>query len=309
MGLSIAAGALAGIIIFFMGMTMMSDAVLSLATRRLKKILSIFTGHPLLGVLIGAFITALTQSSSGTTVMIVSLVNANILNLYQAAAIIMGANIGSTITVQLISYDFFAVIPHLLFLGILLYHLRLTPKIREFGRFLTGFALLFFGMRIMVQSLYPLKNLLEFQNLIYSLAERRALAISLGAFITAVIQSSSAGIAVLQSLAFQGLIDLSHAFPILMGQNIGTCATTLISSIAADKNGKRAAVIHLLFNLLGTLFFLPLIDFFISFVIYLTPDNTVRQIANAHTFFNLITVMLLMPFISILVLLSKKIIR
>ncbi len=307
--LKITAGALAGISIFFLGMNMISDGILSLATRRLKVILSTFTSNPLVGILCGALITALTQSSSGTTVMVVSLVNGGVLNLYQATAVIMGANIGSTITAQLISYDFFVIIPHVLFLGILLYHLKLTPIMRELGRFLIGFALLFLGIRVMIVSLYPLKNLLEFQHMLFSVGNHKLLGILLGTLTTGIIQSSSTGIALLQGLSYQGLINLSQALPILMGQNIGTCVTTLLSSLASDKNGKRAAIIHLLFNLLGTIILFPFMDLMASLIIQISPDLVARQIANAHTLFNILVVLLLLPFLSGLVALSKKIIR
>ncbi|AOT68840.1 Na/Pi cotransporter family protein [Geosporobacter ferrireducens] len=307
--LKITAGALAGISIFFLGMNMMSDGILALATRRLKGILSTLTANPLLGILCGVLITALTQSSSGTTVMVVSLVNGGVLNLYQAAAVIMGANLGTTITAQLVSYDFFVIIPHVLFLGILLYHLKLTVIMKELGRFLIGFALLFLGIRVMIVSLYPLKNLLGFQHMLFSVGDHKLLGILLGALTTGIIQSSSTGIALLQGLSYQGLINLSQALPILMGQNIGTCVTTLLSSFATDKNGKRAAIIHLLFNFFGTIILFPFIDLIASFVVKLSPDLTVRQIANAHTLFNLLTLLLLLPFLSLLVNLSKKIIR
>ena len=307
--LKIIAGALAGISILFLGMNMMSDGVLSLATRRLKFVLSTFTTNPVIGVLCGALVTALTQSSSGTTVMVVSLVNGGVLDLYQAAAVIMGANIGTTVTAQLISYDFFVFIPHLLFLGILLYHLKLTPIMRELGRFLTGFSLLFLGIRVMVVSLYPLKNLLGFQHMLFSVGDHQLLGVLLGALTTGIIQSSSTGIAILQGLSYQGLISLPQALPILMGQNIGTCVTTLLSSISSDKNGKRAALIHLLFNLLGTLILFPFMGWMAIWVTKLTPNLVVRQIANAHTLFNVLTVILLLPFLSSLVTLSKKIIR
>jgi len=293
--LKIIAGALAGISILFLGMNMMSDGVLSLATKRLKFVLSTFTTNPVIGVLCGALVTALTQSSSGTTVMVVSLVNGGVLDLYQAAAVIMGANIGTTVTAQLISYDFFVFIPHLLFLGILL--------------FLTGFSLLFLGIRVMVVSLYPLKNLLGFQHMLFSVGDHQLLGVLLGALTTGIIQSSSTGIAILQGLSYQGLISLSQALPILMGQNIGTCVTTLLSSISSDKNGKRAALIHLLFNLLGTLILFPFMGWMAIWVTKLSPNLAVRQIANAHTLFNVLTVILLLPFLSGLVTLSKKIIR
>ena len=309
MVLSVIGGTLLGMSVFFFGMLLMNRSVTALSGVKLKKYIEKSTSNPVLGMISGMFITALIHSSSGTTVMVVSLVNSGAMNLYQATAVIMGANIGTTFTGQLISFNFFSVIPKLLFLGVLLYAIRLTYVTKYIGKFLIGFSSLFLGIQLMIIFLDPLRNMMEFRELILSVGNYKMKGVTLGALTTAIIQSSSTSIAILQGLAHKGLIDIYCASPIILGLNMGTCSTTLISSIAADKNGKRAALIHLIFNIFGVLIFYQLIDLFSKFIYLLTPYNTVKQISNFHSLFNVVSTILLFPFIPLIVNLSKKIIR
>jgi phosphate:Na+ symporter len=306
---SILAGTLLGIIIFFTGMIMITDSATSLSGKKLKKAVALLTTNPLSGIFVGMAITALTQSSSGTSVLVVGLVNAGIMNLYQATGVIIGANIGTTITAQLLTFDFFQMIPPILMLGILLFYSNLNPLMKNIGKFFMGFSFLFLGIKVMGTFLNPLKDLVAFQSFMLSIQQQRFKGILLGAITTTLIQSSSTGIALVQGLASKEFINIYQAVPIIMGQNVGTCTTSLFSSIAADKNGKRAALIHLLFNIAGVLIFYPFIDYFCNFILHWTPLDTIKQIANAHSFFNIINGVLLFPFIPFMVFLSKKIIR
>ncbi|WZL74454.1 Na/Pi symporter [Clostridiaceae bacterium 35-E11] len=307
--ISIFIGTILGMIIFFTGMIMITHSTTALSGQKLKRIVAFLTTHPVFGIFVGIIVTGLTQSSSGTSVLVVSLVNSGVMNLYQATGVIMGANIGTTITGQLVTFNIFEMIPPILMLGILLFYLNMNPLTKHIGKFFIGFSFLFFGMKIMSYFLTPLKDLMHFKSFMLSIEQQQFKGIVLGAITTALIQSSSTGIALVQGLASKGLINIYQAIPILMGQNIGTCTTSLFSSIAADKNGKRAAFIHLLFNIIGVFIFYPFIGIFSNFILHFTPLNAVKQIANAHSFFNIINALILFPFIPFLVFLSKKIIR
>lgn len=306
---SIFIGTFLGIIIFFVGIFTITHSMSSLSNNYLKNFIQLLTKNPLLGVFVGILVTILTQSSSTTSVLVVSLVNSRIINLYQATSIIMGSNIGTTFTAQLVSFNFFFFIPYILILGIILFFLNFTSFTQNIGKFLIGFSFLFLGIKFMVYFLSPLKDFLSFQELILSIENKSLKGIFIGVITTAIIQSSSTCIAIIQSLALAGLINIHQALPIILGQNIGTCVTTLFSSVATDKNGKRAAFIHLFFNIVGTLIFYPFIHFFSDFVYRLTPLDPVRQMANAHSLFNIINVVLFLPFINLIVCISKKIIR
>ncbi|MCT4604857.1 MAG: Na/Pi symporter [Marinisporobacter sp.] len=306
---SILIGTLCGIMLFFIGMLLLTHSIQNLYSKKLKKFIATLTIHPLLGIFSGIIVTALMQSSSATSILVVSLVNSRAMNLYQATFVLMGANIGTTFTAQLISFDFFTMIPHILFLGVFLFFLRWSPLSKNIGKLLIAFSFLFLGIKLMVVSLNPLKDLMHFKSLILSIEHEHLKGIFVGAITTAIIQSSSTSIATLQGLARIGLINIYQAMPIIMGQNIGTCITTLFSSIATNTNGKRAAFIHLLFNVTGTLLLYPFINLFSYFIFSLTPLNSIRQIANGHTLFNLFNVLLLLPFVKLFVIVSKKIIR
>ena len=287
----------------------MNQSIISLSGNRLRNIIEKSTSVPFLGVLAGTIVTALTQSSSGTTIMVVSFVNSGVMNLHQATAVIIGANIGTTFTGQLTSFDFYSMVPRLSLIGVLLFTLNINYKTRQCGKLLIGFSCLFLGIKVMIYFLDPLKYILGFKELILSVAEHKMKGIAVGASLTAIIQSSSTGIALIQGLAHSELLTLNCSISIMMGMNIGTCATTLISSITSDRNGKRAAIIHLLFNIIGVLAFYPFLNNFTTFIYQLTPYAPVNQISNAHTLFNIANALLLFPFISLLVYISKKIIR
>lgn len=301
-------GTFLGVMIFFWGMFTMTH-VSGLSGNRLKKIIARLTTNPFLGIAVGLLVTALTQSSSGITVMVVSLVNSKIMNLYQASYVIIGANIGTTFTGQLVTFDFWRIIPHLLIIGVLLFYINFNSPSRYMGKFFIGFSLLFLGIKVMVYCLEPLEQMMGFKELMLSIEDQKLKGIFIGTITTAIIQSSSTGLALMQGLGFQSLITIFQAVPIILGLNIGTCVTTLISSIAADKNGKRAAIIHLLFNIIGVGLIFPFISLFSNFIYTLTPFDTVKQIANAHTLFNVLNTIILFPFIPLLVYISKKIIR
>ncbi len=302
-------GTSVGIIIFFLGMFLMNHSIISLSGNRLKKYIQYSTSNPLIGAIVGILVTALTQSSSGTTVMVVSLVNSGCMNLYQATSVIMGANIGTTFTGQLVSFNFFSYIPRILFVGVLLHSLRLSKSSKQIGGFLIGFSFLFIGIKTMIYFLDPLKEMMGFKDLILSVEDNKLKGIFLGALTSAIIQSSSTGIAIMQGLAYKGLLSINFAIPVMLGLNMGTCVTTLFSGIVSDKNGKRAALIHLLFNFIGVIIFFPFITVFSNFISSISPIDSVKQISNAHSVFNLINTIILFPLIPLMVRLSKKIIR
>jgi phosphate:Na+ symporter len=290
-------------------MILMTKSIVLSWKENLEKPLKIIRKHPSFGILLGLIVTMFTQSSSATSVLVVSFVNGNILGLYEATAIIMGANIGTTFTSQLVSFNIYAHIPHVLFFSVLIYYLKLGPLFEKTCKFFIGLCLLFMGMHLMSYSLLPLKNLMAFSDLIKSVAKNPMKGIFMGALTTAIIQSSSTSIALLQSLSTTSFINIVQAVPIIIGQNIGTCVTTLFSSIVTNIDGRRTAFIHILLNILGTLAIYPFITTLATISVKLSPHNVVRQIAHAHTLFNIFFVILFFPFIKSIVSLSKKIIK
>jgi phosphate:Na+ symporter len=304
-------GLFGGLGLFLYGMKMMGDGLANTSGEKLKKIFEKITSNPIKGVATGAAITAVIQSSSATTVMVVGFVNAGLMNLYQAAAVIMGANIGTTVTAQLIAFQLDNIIPIFLGIGSLTIIISKGKKGREIGNIILGFGILFLGMELMKNTMSPLGNSTAFATLIMRLEGNTLLGILTGAMMTAVIQSSSASTGILVALAYTGALPLEVAVPILFGNNIGTCITALLSSIGTSKTAKKAALIHLFFNIFGTLIFIPLINPLISLVQYISPGGTIeikRQIANAHTIFNITNTIIMVPFIKYLVLLVNKII-
>lgn len=287
---------LGGLSLFLYGMQMMSSGLENIAGNKMKSILEKLTANRFLGVIVGAIITAVIQSSSATTIMVVGFVNTGMMTLSQAVWIIMGANIGTTITGQLISLDIGALAPLFAFFGVAAIVFLKSPKINYIGQILAGFGVLFIGMDMMGASMAPLKESQEFISLITRFSNP-VLGILAGAVFTAVIQSSSASVGILQTLAAGGLIPLSSAVFVLFGQNIGTCITAVLASIGTNKNAKRTTLLHLLFNIIGTTVFtivcliLPLTNFVES----ITPANPTAQIANMHTIFNIATTLLLLP--------------
>lgn len=297
----------AGLGLFLYGMQIMSDALQKSAGDRLKKLLEILTTNKFLGVIVGAAITAVIQSSSATTVMIVGLVNAGIMNLSQAVGVIMGANIGTTMTAQIIAFNFKNIVPYAIIIGAFLLLFSKKKSHKQLGELIIGFGILFMGMNMMSDSMKPLKDIPAFRQFMVDLQDNPLLGVLAGLLLTAVIQSSSATIGILQALAMQGLIPIEAALPILFGDNIGTCATALIASIGTNLTAKRAAVLHVTIKIIGTIIFLIILKPVISLVA-VTAIEPARQIANAHTFFNIANTVILLPFSAMLIAFVNKII-
>ena len=300
---------LGGLCLFLYGMNLMGESLEKVAGSKMKKIIELLTKNIFMGVLLGAVVTAVIQSSSATTVMVVGFVNAGLMGLPQAVGVIMGANIGTTVTAQIVSFDLTGMAPLALGIGILLYLFAGNEKYKQVGEVFIGFGLLFTGMESMKLAVSPLAEYKGFTDLLSTFGRYPILGLLLGFGITAIIQSSSAAMGMLVVLASQGLVPLSSALPILYGQNIGTCVTSLISSIGANKNAKRAAMIHLIFNILGTIIFLILLNgIVVKFVVSLDPGNVARQIANVHTIFNIVSTILLLPCNKLIVKLAMRIV-
>ena len=308
MGTTQILGLLGGLALFLYGMQMMSNGLEDAAGNKMKKILEKLTSNRFLGVAVGVGITAVIQSSSATTVMAVGFVNSGMMTLRQAVWIIMGANIGTTITGQLIALDVGAIAPLFAFIGVALIVFLKAPKTHHIGKILAGLGILFIGMGMMSDAMKPLRELPMFVDLMTKFSNP-VLGILAGAVFTAIIQSSSASVGILQTLAIAGLIDFKAAVFVLFGQNIGTCITAVIASIGANRSAKRTTIIHLLFNVIGTAVFtvaclvLPITDWVGSFAV----GDVSQQIANMHTIFNIATTLLLLPFGSYLASLAEKI--
>lgn len=290
-------GLLGGLALFLYGMQMMSSGLEAAAGNKMKSILEKLTSNRFLGVLVGAVITAVIQSSSATTVMVVGFVNSGMMTLRQAVWLIMGANIGTTITGQLIALDAGAVAPLIAFVGVALVVFVKNEKVHHVGNILAGLGVLFIGMDMMSSAMKPLGDSEAFVGLLTKF-ENPALGILAGLVFTALIQSSSASVGILQALANSGVIGLNSAAFVLFGQNIGTCVTALLASVGTNRNAKRTTVIHISFNVIGTIIFtaLCILTPLIPLVESWTPTNPSAQIANLHTFFNIVTTCLLLPF-------------
>ncbi|GAA3657239.1 Na/Pi cotransporter family protein [Asaccharospora irregularis] len=298
-----------GLGLFLYGMNLMAEGLQKSAGTKLKKIIELLTSNLLMGVLVGTGVTAVIQSSSATTVMVVGFVNAGIMSLTQAMGVIMGANIGTTMTAQLVSFDLNGMAPVAIGVGIILYLFGNKPKIKNMAEILIGFGILFTGMDFMKNAVEPLQEYKGFTDLLVTFGNYPLLGLLLGFGITAIVQSSSASMGMLLALASQGLIPLNAALPILYGQNIGTCVTSLISSIGASRNARRAAMMHLIFNVLGTVIFLIVLNKpVVSLVTSMNPGNVARQIANTHTLFNVISVIILLPFTKYIIKLAIKLV-
>ena len=287
---------LGGLALFLYGMQMMSSGLEAAAGSKMKLILERLTANRFLGVLVGAGITAVIQSSSATTVMVVGFVNSGMMTLNQAVWIIMGANIGTTITGQLIALDVGALAPLFAFIGVAMVVFVKMPRAHHIGQIMAGLGVLFIGMEMMSSSMMPLRDSQAFVDLMTRFSNP-LLGIAVGALFTALIQSSSASVGILQALATSGAISFSSSVFILFGQNIGNCITAVLASIGTSRSAKRATIIHLMFNIIGTVLFtilcilFPLADLVASF----TPDAPAAQIANMHTIFNIVTTLLLLP--------------
>ena len=306
---------LAGVAIFLFGIKIMSDGLEHIAENRMKNVLGALTKNKFLAVLVGALITALIQSSTATSVMTVGFVNAGLMTLNQAAGVIMGANIGTTITSVLIALDFTSVSSIMLFVGVFLFIFIKKDVVKHVGQALAGFGMMFMGLGAMSTAMEPLRDIEAFRNFMIN-CTNPILLIIIGASFSALIHSSAASIAILSTLASSGLVDIKQALFILYGLNIGTVITSLISSLASKTNSKRTAMIHLLFNVFGTLLFV-IISFipgpegkglYVSLLEKIT-ENPVAQISAAHVIFNVGSTVILFPFSNLLIKLSCLIIK
>ena len=287
-----------GLALFLYGMQMMSTGLEAAAGNKMKSILEKLTSNRIKGVVVGAIITAVIQSSSATTVMVVGFVNSGLMTLKQAVWIIMGANIGTTITGQLIALDIGASAPLFAIIGVGAIMFVKNEKVHHISSIIAGLGILFMGMDMMGAAMEPLQNSEAFINLMTQFSNP-FLGILVGAVFTAVIQSSSASVGILQALAATGMIPLSSAVFVLFGQNIGTCITAVLASIGMKVNAKRTTIIHLMFNIIGTIIFTTICvatPAYVNWVESLTPGDPVAQIANAHTIFNIVTTLILLPF-------------
>lgn len=308
MGIGNVLSLIAGLALFLLGMNSMGNGLENACGNKMKNILEKLTSNRFLGVLVGALITMVIQSSSATTVMVVGFVNAGMMTLSQAVWIIMGANIGTTITGQLIALDIGFIAPIFAIIGVVMIVFLKKPTLHEIGKILSGFGILFIGMDMMSSSMTPLRDMPEFVNLMTSFSNP-ILGILAGMIFTAVIQSSSASVGILQALAISGSIGLESAVFVLFGQNIGTCVTALLASAGTNRNAKRTTIIHFMFNVIGTILFTilcvttPLTDL----VKNISGDNPSQQIANMHTLFNIATTLILLPLGTYLVKLANVI--
>ncbi len=298
-----------GLGLFLYGMRVMGEGLEMAAGNRLKKLLEILTKNRFLGVIVGMLVTAIIQSSSATTVMVVGFVNAGLLELSQTIGIIMGANIGTTVTSVLIALKLDKIAPIAVFLGAAFIMFFKNKKFQSFGSIFIGFGMLFVGLGTMSTSMEPLQNFQPFLDFMVKFQNNPFLCVLIGLIVTAVIQSSSASIGILQALALQNLIGIRGAIFILCGQNIGTCVTALLSSVGTNKTAKRTAVVHLLFNVIGSVLFILIVLFtpFTSWI-SMAEGGTVTQIAVSHLLFNLLATLVMFPFAKYLAKLACKIV-
>ena len=317
----IALAFLGGFGLFMFGMDYMGEGLQKAAGNKMKNLLSVLTSNPFLGVLVGAGVTAIIQSSSATTVMVVGFVNAGLMSLRQAVGVIIGANIGTTVTAWIVSLGDWAaflkpstIAPLCIGVGVIMVLFCKKQKVKQIGQIVFGFGALFLGLDLMGDAVKPISQLEEVKQLFVTLGSNPILGILVGAIVTAVIQSSSASVGILQTLAASALVPWNTAIYIILGQNIGTTITAMLSSIGAGRNGKRAAVIHLLFNVIGSIVFAilaviafgGLIPAFADFGRSLI-DTT--QISIVHSVFNILNTILLFPFAGVLVTIAEKLVR
>lgn len=296
---------LGGLGLFLYGMTVMSEGLEKSAGNKLEKIIEKLSGNVFKGVLMGALVTVVIQSSSATTVMVVGFVNAGVMNLSQAIGVIMGANIGTTITAQLVSINLTMLAPIAIAVGVGIKLFSKKNKTVILGEIILGFGILFLGMELMKEALSPLKEYEGFKSMITSIgtgsfmSTLKGFLIGLG--VTAIVQSSSATTGIMVALASTGALPIEAAFPMLLGTNVGTCVTALLSSISANRTAKRAAVMHLMFNMIGTVIFILFLSSVTVRLVTASSDDPARQLANAHTLFNVVNTILLLPFASLIV--------
>ena len=285
-----------GLGLFLYGMQLMGDGLQKAAGDRLRRLLEILTTVPIMGVFVGAVATVLVQSSSATTVMVVGFVNAGLMNLVQAVSVILGANIGTTITAKMVSLKLTDLALPAIAVGFLLTLVSKSRFHRQLGQVIMGFGILFLGMTVMSDGLRPLRTNPLFTHYMVMFGAQPLLGVLAGALFTAAIQSSSAFTGIVISLALQDLIGLNAAVTMILGSNIGTCITALLASIGTNLTARRAALSHVLFNVFGVALFLPFIGPYTTFITS-TADTLARQAANAHTIFNVVNTLIILPFI------------
>lgn len=287
-----------GLGLFLFGMELMSDSIEKVAGARLRRILEIFTTNRFMGMIVGIIFTGIIQSSSACTVMVVSFVNSGLMNLYQAAGVILGANIGTTITSQLVSFNLSKIAPLILLVGVVVMMFTKREKVRKVAEVVVGFGILFVGLSTMSQAMANMKNEPQVVNLLMSL-KNPFLATLMGFALTAIIQSSSVTVSIVLLLANQDLLPLPITLYIILGCNIGACATAMLASMTGKKDAKRAALIHLLFNIIGTvIIYIALFvagDQIVELIKSISADNG-RFVANAHTLIKIAQVIMLFPF-------------
>lgn len=305
-------GLMGGLGLFLFGMKQMSDGLEKVAGAKMRSILEFFTKTPIRGILVGTFFTAIIQSSSASTVMVVSFVNSGLINLYQAAGVIMGANIGTTVTSQLISFNLSALAPAIVMAGVVMMMFFKKVKVQRIGEVLLGFGILFMGLTTMSDSMSVLRESPQVVEIMGSLTSH-FLAVLVGLAVTTVLQSSSATVGIVLLLANQGLLDIRICFFIIMGCNIGSCVSALLAGLSGKREAKRAALIHLVFNIIGTFIIYVILSVALEpitqFISYISGGNPGREVANAHTLIKLAEVVLLAPFIKQIVKLTGFLVR
>jgi len=305
-----------GLSLFLYGISMMSDNLQAAAGNKMRQILKSITGTPFKGMLVGLGVTAIIQSSSATTVMLIGMVNAGIMSLQQAVGVIMGANIGTTVTAQLIAFNIGDIAYLFVTLGMLGLFFKKSRAMEHWSLIILGFGLLFVGLNVMSNSVIDLKNSVFARNILAQAADYPLLAIFAGMIFTMIIQSSSATVGIVLVLANTNLISFDGALYLVFGSNIGTTITAWLAALTSSSTSKRVALIHTLFNIIGTIIFATLtyLGYFNKLIDLITPgnvyahQNVARHIANAHTCFNLCNTLILLPFSGILVKIAQKLI-
>lgn len=299
MEISVIVSLMGGLGLFLLGMKQMSDGLEKAAGAKMRSILEAVTTNRLLGTLVGILFCAVIQSSSATTVMVVSFVNAGMMTLYQAAGVIMGANIGTTVTSQLVSFNLSAYAPVFLFIGVVLTQFVKNDRVKKIGEVILGFGVLFMGLSVMSGSMSSLKDSPQVASLLGGLTNP-FLGVVMGTIITAIIQSSSVTVSIVLLMAQQGLLELPICFYIILGCNIGACMSAMLASLSGKKDAKRAALIHLFFNIIGTVIMYLVLTvaggLVLDVIMKISGGNPGRCVANAHTLFKICQVIILLPF-------------
>jgi len=295
---------LGGVGLFLFGIKLMSEALQYLAGDRMRQLIGSLTKTPIRGVFVGALVAMLIQSSSGTTVMTVSFVHAGLMSLKQAIGVIMGANIGTTVTAQIVAFKIKDFALPILGFGVLLVLFGRTKRQRYMGNGLVGFGLLFMGMQTMEGAMFFLRDR---KDLFLAFSSNPFLGLFVGTAVTMLVQASSATIGLTMAMASQGLLSLDAAIPILLGDNIGTTITAVLASMGSNRSAKQAATAHVLFNVIGACIFLAVLPLYKQAVLATSGDIS-RQIANAHTIFNVTNTLMFLPFVSVFVWFIRKVV-